>query len=79
MDLGMIGLGRMGNMARRLMRGGHRVVGWATAPAAVDALVAAGGTGARSLDDLVEDDVRRARMRREFGGHAEAPRTGDKP
>jgi len=54
MDIGMVGLGRMGgNMARRLMRGGHRVVGWATDPAAVEALTAAGGTGARSLEDLV--------------------------
>jgi 6-phosphogluconate dehydrogenase len=54
MDIGMVGLGRMGgNMAQRLLRGGHRVVGWATDPAAVEALVAAGGTGARSLEDLV--------------------------
>ncbi len=54
MEIGLIGLGRMGgNMARRLMQGGHRVVGWATDPAAVDALAAAGGTGARSLEDLV--------------------------
>ncbi len=54
MDIGLIGLGRMGgNMARRLMRGGHRVVGWATDPAAVEALVAAGGVGARSLEELV--------------------------
>ena len=29
MDVAMIGLGRMGaNMARRLLRGGHHVVGW---------------------------------------------------
>jgi 6-phosphogluconate dehydrogenase len=54
MDIGMVGLGRMGgNMARRLIRGGHRVVGWATDEAAVQALAAGGGEGARSLDDLV--------------------------
>ena len=33
MDIGMIGLGRMGgNMAQRLIRGGHRVVGFARDP-----------------------------------------------
>ncbi|HET6436821.1 MAG TPA: decarboxylating 6-phosphogluconate dehydrogenase, partial [Anaeromyxobacter sp.] len=54
MDIGLVGLGRMGgNMARRLLRGGHRVVGWATDPAAVRALSADGGVGASSLDDLV--------------------------
>jgi 6-phosphogluconate dehydrogenase len=54
MDIGMVGLGRMGgNMARRLLRGGHRVVGWATDQAAVATLAADGGVGARSLDDLV--------------------------
>jgi 6-phosphogluconate dehydrogenase len=54
MDIGMVGLGRMGgNMARRLIRGGHRVVGWATDAAAVAALEAGGGVGARTLADLV--------------------------
>src|SRR5512147_58169 len=54
MDIGMVGLGRMGgNMARRLMRGGHRVIGWATDESAVQALAAGGGVGARSLDELV--------------------------
>ncbi len=54
MDIGMVGLGRMGgNMARRLLRGGHRVVGWATDEAAVAALAGDGGAGARSLEDLV--------------------------
>ena len=47
MDIGMVGLGRMGgNMSRRLLRGGHRVVGWATDAAAVAALAADGGVGA---------------------------------
>jgi 6-phosphogluconate dehydrogenase len=54
MDIGMVGLGRMGgNMARRLIRGGHRVVGWATDEAAVKTLAGDGGTGARSLEELV--------------------------
>ena len=54
MDIGMIGLGRMGgNMARRLLRGGHRVVGWATDEAGVERLNADGGVGVRSLDELV--------------------------
>jgi len=51
----MVGLGRMGgNMARRLLRGGHEVVGFATDPAAVRALVAEGGQGATTLDELAE-------------------------
>ena len=46
MDLGMIGLGRMGgNMARRLLRGGHRVVGCDRGAEAVRALAAEGGDG----------------------------------
>jgi len=54
MDIGMVGLGRMGgNMARRLLRGGHRVVGWAPEAPAVAALAGQGGVGAASLDDLV--------------------------
>jgi 6-phosphogluconate dehydrogenase len=54
MQLGMIGLGRMGgNMAVRLLRGGHAVVGWDPAAAPVQTLAAAGGTRATSLDDLL--------------------------
>ena len=54
MDIGMIGLGRMGgNMARRLLRGGHRVVGWATDEAGIARLNADGGVGVRSLEELV--------------------------
>jgi 6-phosphogluconate dehydrogenase len=35
MQVGMVGLGRMGaNMARRLIRGGHEIVGYASDPAA---------------------------------------------
>ena len=53
MQLGMIGLGRMGaNMVRRLMRGGHECVVHDVVAAAVDALAAEGAIGARVLDDL---------------------------
>ncbi|MHC4472799.1 MAG: phosphogluconate dehydrogenase (NAD(+)-dependent, decarboxylating) [Planctomycetota bacterium] len=54
MKIGMIGLGRMGgNMAERLVRGGHEVVGWNRSPGAVEALVAKGGLGAETIEDLV--------------------------
>lgn len=53
MDLGMIGLGRMGgNMARRLIRARHRVVGYAPRPESVRAVVADGAVGADSLAAL---------------------------
>jgi 6-phosphogluconate dehydrogenase len=53
MDLGMIGLGRMGgNMARRLGRAGHRVVGWARHEETVRAAAADGVVGAASIEDL---------------------------
>ncbi len=55
MDLGMIGLGRMGgNMARRLMAGGHKVFAYDPAKDAVQAVVQDGATGARSLADLIK-------------------------
>ena len=55
MQIGMIGLGRMGaNMSRRLMRGGHEVVAHDRAPDAVAGLVADGATGAESLAAFVE-------------------------
>ena len=54
MELGMIGLGRMGgNMALRLLRGGHRVVGWNRHPEALRSLEGAGGSVAASIDELV--------------------------
>ncbi len=54
MQIGMIGLGRMGaNMVRRLMRGGHQCVVFDANLAAIDGLVKEGAVGARSLDDLV--------------------------
>ena len=54
MQIGMVGLGRMGgNMARRLIRGGHAVVAYATDPEAVRQLAADGATGTATLDDVV--------------------------
>jgi len=55
MQLGMVGLGRMGaNMARRLLRGGHRCVVFDMSPEAVEDLVRERAEGASSLRDLVE-------------------------
>ena len=55
MQLGMVGLGRMGaNMVRRLMRDGHECVVYDVQPASVAALAAEGASGASSLQDLVE-------------------------
>ena len=54
MQIGMIGLGRMGaNMVRRLLRGGHTAVVFDPDQAAVQKLVAEGATGAASLDEFV--------------------------
>jgi 6-phosphogluconate dehydrogenase len=54
MQLGMIGLGRMGaNMVRRLERAGHECVGYDVSPAAVEALASDGLTGTVSMEDLV--------------------------
>jgi 6-phosphogluconate dehydrogenase len=55
MQLGMIGLGRMGaNMVRRLMRGGHQCVVFDQDKSNVDKLVSEGAIGAASLEDLVK-------------------------
>jgi 6-phosphogluconate dehydrogenase len=54
MQIGMIGLGRMGaNMSRRLLRGGHAVVVFDPDTARVAELAGEGAIGASSLDDLV--------------------------
>jgi 6-phosphogluconate dehydrogenase len=53
-QLGLIGLGRMGgNMARRLVRGGHEVVAWDRSAEAVKSVKADGARGVGSLDELV--------------------------
>src|SRR4030042_1418061 len=55
MQLGMIGLGRMGaNMVRRLLRGGHACVVFDRSQEAVQALVKDGAVGAASLAELVK-------------------------
>ncbi len=55
MQLGLIGLGKMGgNMAERLRLGGHQVVGFDFSPEAVAKLAATGNVGASSLEDLVK-------------------------
>jgi 6-phosphogluconate dehydrogenase len=54
MQLGMIGLGRMGaNMVRRLLRGDHKCVVFDMNPQAVDELVNEGAIGTRDLEDFV--------------------------
>ncbi|MHB1596469.1 MAG: phosphogluconate dehydrogenase (NAD(+)-dependent, decarboxylating) [Streptosporangiaceae bacterium] len=54
MQVGMIGLGRMGaNLVRRLVRDGHRCVVYDVNADAVAALVAEGAVGANDLDDFV--------------------------
>src|SRR5436189_6237660 len=54
MQLGMIGLGRMGaNLVRRLMRDGHRCVAYDVNPDAVKSLATEGATGTGSLADFV--------------------------
>ena len=54
MQLGMVGLGRMGaNMVRRLMRAGHTCVVYDVNADAVKGLEGEGATGAVSLEDFV--------------------------
>src|SRR5580704_14096460 len=54
MQLGMVGLGRMGaNIVRRLMRDGHTCVVYDVNPAAVADLEKEGATGATSMADFV--------------------------
>jgi len=54
MQLGMIGLGRMGaNMARRLMRGGHQCVVYDRSPDAVKALASEGAKGVDSVSAMI--------------------------
>ena len=54
MQLGMIGLGRMGaNMARRLMKAGHQIVAYDRSPDAVKQLAGEGAKGVDSLGAMV--------------------------
>ena len=55
MQIGVVGLGRMGaNIVRRLMRDGHNCVVFDVTPRAVKALETEGATGATSVPDLVQ-------------------------
>jgi len=55
MQIGMVGLGRMGaNMVRRLMRGGHQCIVFDVSPDNVKKLASEGATGAASLDEFVK-------------------------
>lgn len=55
MDIAFIGLGKMGgNMVRRLLRGGHRVVVYARNPSAVDEFRGEGAVGASTIEELVK-------------------------
>jgi 6-phosphogluconate dehydrogenase len=54
MQLGLIGLGRMGgNMAVRLLKGGHEVIVWNRSPQPVQAAAAQGAVPSESIADLV--------------------------
>ncbi len=59
----MIGLGRMGgSMARRLLKAGHRVIGFDSFPDSVARYEADGGVGARTLEDFVKRFEARPRV-----------------
>ncbi|HEX8799558.1 MAG TPA: NAD(P)-binding domain-containing protein, partial [Terriglobales bacterium] len=54
MQLGMVGLGRMGaNMVRRLMKGGHNCVVFDMSPKSVAELAGEGATGSSSIRDFI--------------------------
>ena len=54
MEMGMVGLGRMGgNMVQRLMQSGHRLIAYDRSEEAIKAVENQGGIGARSLPELV--------------------------
>lgn len=54
MELAMVGLGKMGlNMATRLARGGHRVIGYARTDATVQEAIKLGAEGAHTLEEVV--------------------------
>lgn len=56
MEIGIVGLGKMGgNMAERLRRGGHKVIGFDFAEVPVKKLADAGGVGVKSLEDLLKN------------------------
>jgi 6-phosphogluconate dehydrogenase (decarboxylating) len=77
MQIGLIGLGRMGSgIAERLLQGNHAVVGFDMSHAHVEEIVQKGATGARSLERFDSRVPKRfahqviAALRNQFGGHA---------
>ena len=69
MQLGMVGLGRMGaNLTRRLMRGGHEVIGYDVNPDSVRQLEDEGSIGTASLEDLVHKLAKPAKAPRVVAG-----------
>ena len=63
MQLGMIGLGRMGaNMVRRLLKAGHQAVVFDRSPKAVEELIGEKAIGSSSLADFVKKLKSRARV-----------------
>lgn len=55
MQIGMVGLGKMGgNMTSRLLASGHRVVAFDLNEAAIEAAETEGAVGARSLEELID-------------------------
>ena len=55
MQLGLIGLGKMGgNMAERLRLGGHQVIGFDFNAEAVQRLTASGNVGVSSLEEMAQ-------------------------
>ena len=56
MEIGLIGLGKMGfNMAERLRLGGHKVVGFDTAADVVAKFSATGSVGVNTLEEMVKN------------------------
>ena len=62
MQLGMVGLGRMGaNMVRRLMKNGHQCVVYDVTPKSVTELAGEGAAGSSSFQDFVQQAHQAAR------------------
>ena len=56
MQIGFVGLGKMGlNMSRRLIKGGHKIVGYNRSPDETELLIKARGKGVYSLEELVQE------------------------
>ena len=59
MEIGLIGLGRMGGgIVQRLLGGGHSVVAYDPRPEAVEALAQQGAVGASSIEDAAKSQAR---------------------